>query len=327
MNWLTNISRTFYDELGFINDEWKGCTINWKTKELVIPIGKIWLSGLEDDEDESVFIGSFEIRLSFAPFLAEKTEMIDAIDSDVLCARQVGTSRIVDNKKPTTNTVRGNPHPHVDSGGKVCFGGMLTPVLKMLNSCCLHDVVRTTKEVLESYNSADAYEPLEGWKAFEEYEICSACDDNYTEGLGCDHRICDSCTTYCDNRNCSNSCPDCHSFDNCEGCGRHFCSEHMDGCSGCSNCVCSSCNFVCSECGETFCSSCRRENDCPYCDASICKDCTHDCDQSPEDEDDEDDEESETEDAAGETAEAEETGSDVLAHSVPESEVCLSPPE
>lgn len=334
-----SMSRFVYEEIKAIADRWPDSRVEWRDQRIVVTLGAIHLCE-PDDPDESVYIGDFEILLSYEHFLRDRVEAIDAILPRNLEVRQRGAVRRIHKSKPVLPDDEGSLHPHVSDDGSVCFGKRLPYVLKMFNSLALYEVLATTEELLKSYNSEDAYEFVADWKTFANMDVCQGCKSGYCEPIKCGHFICDECMKYCDNHGCNHQCPECHSFTKCSECSDRYCEEHMYSCSNCCESVCPSCIIGCEDCGESVCRGCTQAcaND---CDVRVCCGCDHDCPNEPdpkpeEDEDDNDEEETDDEESVTELAgntdspapsENETANADLLAVGVSEGEVCLSPSE
>ena len=183
-------------------------------------------------ELEDIYLGDFEIRLHYdsLAYLRE-AEVFQIIALDPHC--------------PAGNDLV--THPHV-SDEHLCMGDATTAIHCTLSSGRLCDALLLVKSVLETYNSASPYVPLNKWEGYP----CNDCGDSVVED---DSYFCDACEY--------DYCPECFSTCNCCRTGR--CHGCLTSCSFCDEYTCSSCLASCEECGNECCKDCLTDTLCPTC--------------------------------------------------------------
>jgi hypothetical protein len=214
---------------------------------------KLLVTTKEDIIIEGVNFGQFEIILNFSSFLF-KAKAIDPFYD-----------------------FRENVyfHPHIDSGGNICFGEGLEAIDLAIEEHRLADIFNLIASILRTYNSSDCYMKIEMWD--EDAGICSCCETATNEPRecanceevtcphcslicnSCDHEVCDACATYC------------------RECDITICANCVTECTACQAIICPNCLYVCNNCGKNLCSDCRYV--CSCCDEITCEDCYEECEE------------------------------------------------
>jgi len=141
------------------------------------------------------------------------------------------------------------PHPHVRSH-RLCAGDATIPLQKALEQGRLVDAFCLLRSVLETYNAESAYTALKDWNGVSCWNCSYVADgDDVYFCEGCEHDVCQECTS------------------NCEQCDRVFCSSCQTRCDECEAPCCLRC-LKTSECSEMgCCAKCLKE--CPICGTKV----------------------------------------------------------
>lgn len=226
--------KSILDDLIAISEEFEDFAWDLQAKTVSIVTEEI---ELKDDNGHMWELGRFKLTLRYA--LVED-------DTDKVTARLKATA-LTPNACEKDSSVT---HPHV-SHNNLCFGEGQAPAQAAFRQVRLFDFFEVVTQVLRTYNSGSAYEPLEGWDESsdseddEDRDSCTDCGDGIygddgTTCITCGDSLCGECGITCSDENCGDtSCAACKK--RCAECKEYFCSAHVSGCTGCGVNHCDGC--------------------------------------------------------------------------------------
>lgn len=107
-----------------------------------------------------------------------------------------------------------HPHPHIQNGGRPCFGEAEPAILSALCRCDLVDVIHSIHAFLLGYDQSSAYSKIETFLSGK--LITCPCGNRFNQGTGvecqrCGHETmcCDDCVYHCDDCD-EYMCAQCH---------------------------------------------------------------------------------------------------------------------
>jgi len=208
-----------YADLTALHEEFEDVSIDRRGRSLSVTTESIEL--------DSVYLGSFEIRLDWSDLLRGHPYdyRVIAVDPNPAAANESVT------------------HPHVQDEG-VCEGDGHQPIRKALEQGRLLDFFMIVANLLRTYNSGSPFVSLSDWHGVECADCGSTvCDDERWTCEKCETTVCGEC------------------YYNCPGCDGIFCNECMTRCEGCDENHCSGCMKQCSRCDAELCQGCLDDNE------------------------------------------------------------------
>jgi hypothetical protein len=123
---------------------------------------------------------------------------------------------------------KGYPHPHVGTGGDVCWGSDGFPE-QVRNAIETHNLIELAaiciRHLKDSYSPGGAYQRLEYWERDEDEEICGECGENdYDPDY---HRTCGDCYGCYNPDYTTHKCPTC---DHCNFDENHLADDYCSEC-------------------------------------------------------------------------------------------------
>ena len=212
---------SIFKEILALRDEFESVTIDPNKQSLTVETSSIVLEG--------VYLGSFEIRLSWKCILQSSPYDVIAVDPNPASSSDDTT------------------HPHVQSDS-LCEGEGSDAIRRALDEGRIYDFFCVVDQILRTYNSSSAYVQLEDWEGV----CCKACGDSVQTDEAC---ACGKCET--------ELCTDCSSC--CDACSDRYCTECVSCCETCHDDCCDYCMKSCDECSEKYCPSCLNEGICDDC--------------------------------------------------------------
>jgi hypothetical protein len=162
---------------------------------------------------------------------------------------RLGCYHVVAREPNPAGTDESVTHPHVQDEF-LCEGEAQESIHRALSQGRLLDFFVLVRCVLETYNSASPYVPIEDWGGIR----CGDCDahvprDEVSRCCACSTRLCGECCSLC------------------SGCDDDYCSECISRCAACDERCCSGCLSACTRCGKSICNDCLQPNGrCENCD-------------------------------------------------------------
>ncbi|MEZ5941361.1 MAG: hypothetical protein R3C18_08225 [Planctomycetaceae bacterium] len=218
-------ARQMLADLESLREEFPQFEVDHQAQELVVQTESIEL--------DEVYLGPFEIRLSYA----------------ATAALGLGDYRVVALDPQPAASDHEVVHPHVRHES-LCEGDAQSAIRSALQQGRLFDFFTLVAAVLRTYNSGSPYVTLSEWFG----TPCADC----AAGVSDDERwLCENCS--------SCLCGDC--MVRCTDCDDAHCHECTMGCSYCDDRCCRSCLQPCRDCQQLFCSACLDDYErCPNCD-------------------------------------------------------------
>ncbi|MFH1268857.1 MAG: hypothetical protein ABIK89_24285, partial [Planctomycetota bacterium] len=136
---------------------------------------------------------------------------------------------------------------HVQAN-QLCEGEGRSAIRRALREGRLLDFFVLVRQILQTYNGANAYVSLASWSGVQ----CRDCGELVGED---DRDSCEPCG--------ADICTSCSSA--CARCGRTCCSECSETCPGCEERYCAGCLKPCAGCREPFCQECLTHENCSTC--------------------------------------------------------------
>jgi hypothetical protein len=191
------------------------------------------------------------------------------------------------------NVKQGHSHPHIDSGGRVCFGDAQNALAMAAVSLDIAAYFEILEAVLSTYNPESPYVGIEEWIGY----TCDDCGQSEVQEcytcVSCEEgTLCSDCALYCDECH-EYYCMNCYTegvdleYLKCPECGRRqckcCCENESAQCEDCGRYMCGDCIvFSCDECEGMFCAECSRDAlHCRDCEKSFCPECarSHSCEE------------------------------------------------
>lgn len=212
-----------YDDLAALRQEFEEVNVDFSAGTISVTTEPITFDG--------VFLGPFEIRLSWRDLLGRSPFRVIALEPH----------------PAATND--GVTHPHVQDE-ELCQGDGREAIKQALCQGRIGDFFLIVSQLLHTYAQGQAYVELSRWKGI----ACSDCGAHVDD----DERwICDRCD--------ADLCGGCSS--NCQSCERGFCSDCIRSCDDCQQPLCGSCQTACAGCQGMCCTGCLDEGLCSACQA------------------------------------------------------------
>jgi hypothetical protein len=165
---------------------------------------------------------------------------------------RLGCYHVVAREPNPAGTDESVTHPHVQDEF-LCEGEAQGSIHRALSQGRLLDFFVLVRCVLDTYNSASPYVPIEDWGGIR----CGDCDvpvprDEISRCCACSTRLCGECCSLC------------------SGCDDEYCSECISRCAACDERCCSACLSACTHCGKSICNDCLQSNGrCENCDDEV----------------------------------------------------------
>ncbi|MCB9953658.1 MAG: hypothetical protein H6824_22020 [Planctomycetaceae bacterium] len=212
-------ARQILSDLEALRDEFPDVEVDRLDQELVV-----WTESIELDE---VYLGPFEIRLSYA----------------TTASSELGDYRVVALDPQPAVSDHEVVHPHVRHGS-LCEGDAQSAIRSALEQGRVFDFFTLVAHVLRTYNAGSPYVALSEWFG----TPCADC----AAGVSDDERwLCENCS--------SCLCGDCTV--RCAECDDSHCHECTTSCTDCDDRCCRSCLKPCPDCQQLFCSGCLQEDE------------------------------------------------------------------
>ncbi len=223
--------RDLYDDLLALHNEFPEVRFDAAQHQLAVQTAPIRLDGYD--------LGSFEIVLNLPQLGAQQPYRVVAVEPQPASGDSTTT------------------HPHVRDE-VLCEGNGHSSIRAALRHGRLLDFFMLVRQVLETYNSSNAFIKLDHWHG----RTCPDCggdvdDDNTTTCERCDTEICYDCSY------------------GCHRCGRGCCRDCRSRCDDCDRDVCHGCLEACAICEEDFCSECLADGRCKNCPEPSKEECEY----------------------------------------------------